>query len=286
MKYFISKDVVGNKDIDDIDIIIMLILNNMQSISDNSVSYICFDINSIYYRIYNNFNFTQRDIKLIKDSINHLIKLGLINVITKHSNNYVIDSCDVFINTKQEERYISISEDEFRKIVLSSLRFRYTLLRYYLNVISTINNKTKVGFTSIMDLARLSFIDKSTALDYNKRLEDMELLYIARSNTIQRYDNGTIKKLSNTYGKFIDKDKVVKNFELHNNNVASSNGYDNDNFINRRSIKTKYNHFVKGKYRGDVKELYNLCVLYNDSLSDDDINSGMSRLDLGVFNQE
>ena len=272
---------LSNSDIVNFDLVIFMLLNKLYI---NDCNYISFDIYNLYYNLFSNYDFdkNRRVLSNIQNSISNLVKLGLINIIDNKSNCYVIDSSDLFIDTKKDN-YITITDAELHSIFVDCKE--YKLFRYFLNIISTINNTSKVGFTTIDKLADISFITKPTAIKYNSLLEDMKLIYIARSDLIQEYD-GSIKRSSNTYGRYIDKDKVIKNFIKYNNAVASYNDdskFIDDVAINRRSIKAKYNHFVKGTFKGNVNELHNDCVRYNNILSDADINSGMNRLDLSVF---
>lgn len=278
--YFVKKDILSNSNLDNFDLVVFMLLNKLYI---NDSNYISFDIYNLYYSLLYNYDFdkNRRVLSNIQNSISNLAKLGLINIIDNKSNCYVVDSCNLFIDTKKDN-YITITDGELHSIFNCK---EYKLFRYFLNIISTINNKTKVGFTAIDKLADISFITKPTAIKYNSLLEDMKLIYIARSDLIQEYD-GSIKRSSNTYGRYIDKDKVIKNFVKYNNAVASYNDegkYIDNVAINRRSIKAKYNHFVNGKFKGNVDELHDDCVRYNNSLSDADINSGMSRLDLSIF---
>ena len=278
--YFIKKDILSNSNINNFDLVILMLLNKLYI---NDCDYITFDVYNLYYKLYGNYEFdkNRRVISNIHDSISHLVSLGLINIRDSKSNCYVIDSCDLHIDTKKDN-YITITDIELCSVLVNCKERK--LFRYYLNVISTINNTTKIGFTAIDKLAENSFISKSTAIRFNSILEDAKLIYIARSDLIQEYD-GSIKRSSNTYGRYIDRDKVIKNFENYNNTVARINDENkSDNIpINRRSIKAKYNYFVKGKFKGSIDELYNDCIRYNKSLSDSDIGSGMNRLDLSIF---
>lgn len=312
--YFIKKDILfnnnNNSNLSNFDLAVLLLLNKLY-IPDRN--YISCHVNNLYYDLFSKFpdyNSNKRIVDNIKQSINYLAKIGLIKILDNKSNCYVIDSSNLYIDTDIHQ-FISISNIELCTIInikdyskncnINS-NANYTpnnLLRYFLVLASTINNNSKIGFTSIDLLAGYSYISKSTALRYNSLLEDMKLIYIARSDNIQRHVNDnlgnnikTIKKSSNTYGRFIDKDKIIENFKSYNMAIDIASERRSSNKLNRRSIKIKYNHFIKkfdngiynGKYKGNIEELYKECIKYNNSLTEGDIGGGMSRLDLSIFN--
>lgn len=277
---YINKEILFDKSITNEDICTLLLLNYLYS---NKNDYIYFSLNQLIYLLYNDFgNVKYNRAKVVfKDTINNLISKGIISLISRYSDEYVITSKEVFISGKgNSTRFVSIKLNEIQSIFsLNNHINKFKLLRYFLVKISTINNKSKLGFTSIETLSSITNIDKSSAISYNDMLEKLCLLIINRHSTNIKHDDGTIKKMNNTYYRPCD-NSVAKLYFTDNTNTSDSG----DISINRRSIKAKYNHFVKGKSRGDVKELYDLCVRYNDSLSDGDIGAGMSRLDLDIFN--
>ena len=125
------------------------------------------------------------------------------------------------------------------------------------------------------DLAEDVNISTSTVKDYNKILEEAELIYIRRFNKT-KVVNGKAKRLNNIYGRFTDKyaiDKYAKDRISNLDRIEASNKL---NANESKSISKQYNDFVNGTYTGDVSSLYDKCKLYNKAKPD-------KEKDLSVF---
>lgn len=107
---------------------------------------------------------------------------------------------------------------------------------------------------------------KRTVNSYLEQLEAMHLIYVYRHK--KRRADGTYHKLNNSYGRYADKDSVIKAAQEYANTVECE---DIMTKIDRRAIKLRYNAFCNGakKYQDNtdaVIALCNECKLYNKSL--------------------
>lgn len=130
----------------------------------------------------------------------------------------------------------------------------------------TINNKTKEWHMSQDEIATNCRCSKRTVNSYLEQLEAMHLIYVYRHK--KRRADGTYHKLNNSYGRYADKDSVIKAAQEYANTVECE---DIMTKIDRRAIKLRYNAFCNGakKYQDNpdaVIALCNECKLYNKSL--------------------
>lgn len=131
---------------------------------------------------------------------------------------------------------------------------------------------------------------KETINSYLEQLEKMELIYVYRHK--KRRADGTYQKLNNSYGRYADKDSIIKAAQEYAESVECADFIEH---IDRRAIKLRYNAYCNGakKYKDNpdvVIALYKECELYNKSLKRnpvDGIYDGEWKqgepLDLSVF---
>lgn len=233
----------------------------------------CFNISVINKVLYNTFEMTAKKKRDLKETIKYFIEENIIEVIDTDSENYEIKN--TFLVNSKEGNFTIITLDELRKISEIKVGKKDTLVNYYLKLLSTINNKTKVGYWTIEDLGEDVNISTRTVKDYNKILEDAELIYIKRFNKTKLV-NGKTQRLNNIYGRFTDKyaiDKYAKDRISNLDRIEASNKL---NANESKSISKQYNDFVNGTYTGDVSSLYDKCKLYNKAKPD-------KEKDLSVF---
>lgn len=150
-----------------------------------------------------------------KASLIELRTFGLIEIdisleeIKKINKNTVIN-----IKVKKEDPLIfaKIYREDFDKILKLDLRadIKSKLVAYYINIISTINSKTLVGWTSTKKLAAMSDINIKTLYKFNQILSEIKVLYI---KTHLPYSNNyaEIERDTNTYARYRDKGKIKNN---------------------------------------------------------------------------
>ena len=157
----------------------------------------------------------------------------------------------------------------------------FTLLRYFIFVIGTINwnitvylpngeyKNGVVGNFTIDYLAEKAGISKRSAIEYNKILEKEKLLYIHRQNDFVIDDKNNIKSLSNIYGRCCDMeyiDTFAKNQQKH---YESYRYLENNNkkANTKRRLAQMYQQLLKErgeKYtEKDITEIYNYVIEQN-----------------------
>lgn len=230
---------------------------------------------------------------ILKSSINtndryfkEKIKLGLVNLVENDiimvnfnydniyklkPNDTIIISTDKLRIDNSKEKFVLITNDELTAILgyKEKKLENEKVLRYFLNVVGTINNNTKVGFTTLDQLSKMSYIHIDSATrKYNTILEELKLLYIHRHERTATSFEGFIHKISNTYGRYSDKDNVVENVKQFYG-VLDDMNMPNISSDEARGIKIKWNNMVKKLKNGYeppveiVNELDGQIKLYN-----------------------
>ena len=269
IKYFASKNMLEDKKISGERLTIMMLLNSLAR--DNSNIY--FNNNQLYYLLCGELNKDTKDIilKRINNEIKQLIKQKKIDLIDSRVKEYIISSKNIL---NSSDNFVVIYENELHKIFNVSSKVNcFELFRYFLNIVSTINQDTKCWGTNIDTLAKKSFIHINTALAYNKILEDNKLIYIHRyKNFVYNSNYNTIQNINNTYGRYTDKKFIIQGGVENVNRILGGCGYEEkikNSSFQGRSISAKYNHFVTGLATGKeyskeyIEELYALCLEYN-----------------------
>lgn len=136
-------------------------------------------------------NYTEHNYKEVRKAI-----MGLIDENVIHINNNIIDKCD-FIN-REEESFAYVPYDCLYNILTSDNANAMQIAYYFINMVGTINYKTKIGNQSIKYLAELAGVSESTAIKYNKALEDLGVIIINRIDS-GMVDGGNIKHFKNKY---------------------------------------------------------------------------------------
>ena len=158
---------------------------------------------------------------------------------------------------------------------------RFKVLKYFVILIGSLSNKTFlfedncymntiqsfIGGLTIDYLSVLSEIPKKTVIEYNKYLEQLNLIYVYRHNDFILQD-GEIKSLNNGYGRYSDKEAIIKWCEQYADIKGSQN-------CNKKSSKRKadkknsflqkYNAIANGKNydEADVIAIYQFICRYN-----------------------
>lgn len=266
-KIFLKKSIVENKNITSEGI---LAYAGLVIMSENKIDKLFTSLSAIEFAL--RFDFSKKDRyfkEKLKRGLLNLKENGIINIIHEGSDfkpndvlaikliNFKIDTNnELFIleNIKTLFKIINYNEKKFE-----SDKF----LRYYLVLVGTINNKTKVGFTTIETLAdKCDISDWIIKTKYNKLLEDLKIIYIHRYDTCMRYEDGTVRKISNTYGRYSDKEYIIENAEMFNDEIMSySTKLTGDE---ARSIKQRYNSLQKKINKGYIPTKEEIDKMNND----------------------
>lgn len=263
------------------EIAVFLILNYLQ---ENKHDELFVSIDNVGYCLTGKFIDSQTDknlIKGIKKGFEGLKKEEDIIILEQHKNNYIIDGKSCYIDIKKFH-FIIIQLWEIQKIFSSLGAYGFNVLRFFVNIIGTINGNSKSWHMTQDDMVLSWGFSKNTVNDYLNKLEELELLYTFRSKA--RKADETFHRVGNVYGRYRDKDLVRQEGIQYLSTIP--NRPIKNYFIDRTSIKLRYNHFVNGskKYndRKEVDKLRKDCIRYNDSFKDFP-NDDIDYLDLSVF---
>lgn len=289
LKLFIGK----SKDLDEKEIVVLTALNGMYSVKwEQMVT----SIDCIGYFITGRFLKTaiKRDrtmIENIRMGIQSLAERKIITIIDKSEDNYVISNEGLDVNT-DKEKFVVVELWEMQKIFSESNK-PFNVFLFFVNLIGTINNKTKEWHMSQDEMVSLWGASKRTVNDYLEQLEKMKLIYVYRHK--KRRANGTYQKLNNSYGRYCDKDAIIAEAQKYSDTVECEDFVEK---LDRRAIKIRYNAYCEGakKYINNpaaVIALYKECMAYNKSLKykpvegyyDGEYKQG-ELLDLSVFPEE
>lgn len=288
LKLFIRK----SNELNEKEMAVMAMLNGLQC---NKHEYLFTSVIEIAY------NFTGRwidsrnkDRRLhenIKSGINSLADRKLITILDQSGDNYVISNVGLEVDT-EKKKFVVVELWEMQKI-FSEANKPFTVFMFFVNLVGTINNTTKEWHMSQDEMAAQWGSSKRTINNYLEQLEEIQLIYVYRHK--KRRSDGTYHKLNNSYGRYADKESIMKAAQEYSNTVECEEFCEK---TDRRSIKLRYNAYCNGakKYRDNPAAeiaLYKDCKEYNKSLKhrpvegvyDGEWKQG-EPLDLSVFPDE
>lgn len=263
LKLFISKS--GNCELNELETTVLTVLNGIQC---SKHEYLFTSIEEIAYTITGRWidarNKDRQLHKNIRMGIQSLADKGIIKIIDQSSENYVFSNDGLEVDT-EKEKFIVVELWELQKIFSESNK-PFNVFTFFVDLVGTINNKTKEWHMSQDEIAANCHCSKRTVNSYLEQLENMHLIYVYRHK--KRRADGTYHKLNNSYGRYADKESIIKAAQEYSNTVECE---DILTKIDRRAIKLRYNAFCDGakKYQDNhdaVIALYNECKLYNKSL--------------------
>lgn len=265
------------------EIAVFLILNYLQNDKNENLF---ISVDAIGYFLTGKFIDSQIDknlIKGIKKGFEGLKKEEDVSILDQNRNNYIINSKSCRVDTKKNN-FIIVHLWEIQKIFSSLGAYGFNVLRFFVNIIGTINGNSKSWHMTQDDMVLSWGFSKNTVNDYLNKLEELELLYTFRSKA--RKADETFHRVGNVYGRYRDKDLVRQEGIQYLSTIP--NRPIKNYFIDRTSIKLRYNHFVNGskKYndRKEVDKLRKDCIRYNDSFKDFP-NDDIDYIDLSVFKE-
>lgn len=289
LKLFIGK----SGELDEKEMIVLSALNGMYS---NKMERVITSAEGIGYFVTGRFLKTvvKRDrtmLQNIRAGIQSLADRNIITIIDQSGDNYIISNKGLEVDT-EKEKFVVVELCEMQKIFSESNK-PFNVFTFFVNLIGTINNKTKEWHMSQDEMASLWGASKRTINEYLEQLQNMQLIYVYRHK--KRRANGTYYKLNNSYGRYCDKDAVIAEAQKYADTVECEDFCEK---TDRRAIKLRYNAYCNGakKYKGNpdaVMALYRECVAYNKSLKsrpvegcyDGEYKQG-ELLDLSVFPDE
>lgn len=263
------------------EIAVFLILNYLQNDKNDNLF---ISIDAIGYFLTGRFIDSQIDknlIKGIKRGFEGLKREEDVSILEQNKNNYIINSKSCRVDTKKNT-FIIVQLWEIQKIFSSLGAYGFNVLRFFVNIIGTINGNSKSWHMTQDDMVLSWGFSKNTVNEYLYKLEELKLLYTFRSKA--RKADETFHRVGNVYGRYNDKDLVIQEGIQYLSTVP--NHPIKPFHFNRTSVKLKYNNFLHGskKYNSpeEVEKLYKECIRYNDSFKDFP-NDDIDYLDLSVF---
>lgn len=262
MKLFLSKDIKT----DDKETVLLATLNGMYSTKQE---YLITSIGLIGHEMTGRFLKTsiKRErvmINGIKEAMKSLMDKGIIEVIDQNNDDYVLSPKGLEVNT-EKEHFVVVEQWEMQRIFESANK-PFNVFSFFCCLLGTINSKTKEWHMPQDEMATVWRYGKETINSYLEQLEKMELIYVYRHK--KRRADGTYQKLNNSYGRYADKESIIKAAQEYAGSVECTDFIEH---IDRRAIKLRYNAFCNGakKYKDNpdaVVALYKECELYNKSL--------------------
>lgn len=220
--------------------------------------------------------------------------------IRKHNNSRkyesVYDLKKLHFNAKEDKIYYTvIDSDTIMQLVNDPSKSKLQLLRFYCYLMTTImktGEKKDVGFKSYQDMANEFSITRQTVSNYMDKLEELKIIYIYRSNDSIIYNDGKIREISNVYGEYKNKKKIIAcgvqhEREYGRNNIENVKRVNKSNAKATRSASAKYNVILGdlaegGKIRYDYdecKDIYKTLLEFNKRYSYDEDR----QKDLSIF---
>ena len=265
------------------EIAVFLILNYLQNDKNENLF---ISVDAIGYFLTGKFIDSQIDknlIKGIKKGFEGLKKEEDVSILDQNRNNYIINSKSCRVDTKKNN-FIIVHLWEIQKIFSSLGAYGFKVLRFFVNIIGTINGNSKSWHMTQDDMVLSWGFSKNTVNEYLYKLEELELLYTFRSKA--RKADETFHRVGNVYGRYYDKELVIQE-GIHYLSTVPNHPIKPFHF-NRTSVKLKYNNFLHGskKYNSleEVEKLYKECIRYNESFKDFP-NDNIDYLDLSVFKE-
>lgn len=242
-----------------------------------------FNIANLFYELSGSLKPNKTDREKLAKGIQGLIDAGVINLIDRDKENYVLDIAGLKIDT-EHEAYTYMTREEIRDIFNISCKQKFNLLRFAIGIFGTIHSQYKYGFASFRKMAELTGISAiSSCQKHFKLLEDAGIIYVRHSDQAKRDDNGTIKNLSNVYGRPCDKEAIDTFYvtrcakQGHDFTIKMSN-------TRKAQLTRNYKKYVRDAYDGDVIELIRECLTFNKIAYNEEHPE--SQKDMSVFDPE
>jgi hypothetical protein len=216
----------------------------------------------------------------IKCGLDELIKENVLVKINEVQKHYIIDCSKLWVDTNSE-KFTIIAFQEIEKIFRIENVNNFLLLRYFIYLIGSLSSKIDVwldacqhksrvvGMLTLDQLSNLSGISVRSIIDYNKILEESELIYIHRQNDFVLDKENNIKQLPNVYGRNCDR-LYIDAFADNQKNFNGSYHYVEKNIVNvnnNRRLAQMYQQLLKGKgenySKSEILDIYNYVIAEN-----------------------
>lgn len=275
----ISKKIYASKEMSNYSLAACCAIKSLMRDAEETT--LCTTLDILAYELTHKTNLSRRFTTHLKQGFEELINNGFIKVIEKRAALYVLD-CSGLIIEGDDKKYTTVSRREIIKIFQIPAVNNYALLKYFTCLMSTVSNTIEVridsntskqgvvGMFSMQFLSGLSDCLERTIIEYNKLLEENQLVYIYRAgDLVINKETGELNRLTNVYGRFEDrtyiekfakrrkKDKTI--YRYVEKNVDSSN--------EKRKLAQKYNQILKGNdesySKDEIQQIYSYVLSEN-----------------------
>lgn len=262
---FIPREIVNDKNLSSVAIAIYCILHSLSIATQFNQIYLSH--RSLLCYLFGETGYSITNIKNIKDGLMELVNNKIIEIQYVTRNDFIIDGSKLFTNTKNGN-FVKISCDSIRIVLDSGHINSCDILRYLLVLLGTIdpeiivelNNeiskKNVVSKAPLSRLMELSGFAKSTILTYNKILEDLNLIYIARANVYSISQSGNVTTANNIYGRACDAE-YIKKYALEAHQIRHEQAFkvfDIDEANKKRRLAQIYRQLVNNNDENYTKE--------------------------------
>lgn len=274
MDIFLDSKIITNKELSSDAIAVYIALRMMQNLKTNKY-YV--NIKLLTFCLTDDIIISRKYVERLSKGLNELVVNDYVKIVVNNNEkDYILDISNLIIDTHHNENddklfFTIVTSEEVHKIMnLNSRLDKFSILRYFISMLSTINyNATYydvmgkaynnfVGFMANDYIGSLCGVTSYTTYDkYNHLLEENEMIYIYRHSILIRDEKGQLKNLPNHYGRYKDKGLIIgysvnrENFELGEDIV--------DKKANEsRSLMQKYYCMVK--YGTEYSEKETKCI--------------------------
>lgn len=249
---------------------------------------LCVTPYALYYFLTQNEEPTTHTLTSMKKGIEELIEQQIITEISISHKHYILDCSKLHLDTSKEKFTVVYLEEVLKILQFDEAVNTFTLLRYFVNLISTISPKLYISFDAYSRksnfagcmteeaLAKLSGISVQSVIDYNKILEEYKMIYVCRQNSFHFGGKNQIKQLPNVYGRLCDKDDIKQLADQHRKDGRSyyygrkDKNDDQKSLANeKRKFAQIYNQVMEGNVDGytqdELKAVYNYICSRNEA---------------------
>lgn len=226
MDIFLDSKIISDKKLSSNAIATYTALRMIQNLSTNRY-YI--NIKLLAFQLTDDITLSRKYMERLSGGLNELIAKRYVKAVANNKEkDYVFDLGNLIIdnnsgNNKDKAFFVIIESEEIHKIMnLDSRLDKFSILRYFMCMLSTINHNATyfdvmgneynnfVGFMTNDYIGSLCGVTSYTTYDkYNHLLEDNEMIYIYRYNVLVRDEKGQLKNLPNHYGRYKDKELII-----------------------------------------------------------------------------
>ena len=199
----LSKEIVRDEKLSDEGFLVYVAIRAIQQ-----GRFVATSLNQLYYKLvadcYSEKEQNNRKLReKIKRGFDELLDRGFIDVVHSALDQFTLECSNITLYVKKvkktKEVFVSLTLEEIRIIMnIPNIQVE-KLLRYFAILKSTINIHTHVGFTGTEKLAAWSNISRKTLFEFNKILEDKNLIYIVHNKGFTERKSGRLITIPNYY---------------------------------------------------------------------------------------